>query len=76
MVCHKHLNCLHKVLIMETHKILNRLHFLDNILCKELGERRFLLTRNFIENYNKTSESNIASIMQLENGAVVVADIE
>ena len=40
------------------------------------GPDAYQKAKDFIENYNKTSESNIASIMQLENGAVVVAVVD
>ena len=40
------------------------------------GPDAYKKTKEFIENYNKTAESNIASIIQLPNGAVVVAVVD
>ena len=40
------------------------------------GPDAFQKAKEFIQNYNETSESNIASIMQLPNGAVVVAVVD
>ena len=40
------------------------------------GPDAYQKAKEFIENYNKTSETNIASIMQLPNGSVVVAVVD
>ena len=71
MTCNQHLNSLNQSFTVETHQVLQRLHFIDHILGQILREWWLLLPRLFVKNDHQTP--HLLQILHLRPDEVLVS---